>query len=199
MRLRVDDLGGSDEHENRHGHHDHGDRLVLALQVGEGALLDGVRDLAHRRVSLRQQPGPCASAQAPSRAIQAHTPGRKRARPIRPLSNGTPGSHQNLCWRRRIDASEPLLYSPTRRCREGIRTIAGAHRARQCDSSSFPWLEVVEHRQTSLTRRLGGRAAGRRPCRWWRCRPRSPGRRRPSYAPTCRSPCGRSSPSRPGS
>ena len=45
--LRVDHLGGGDEHENGHGHHDDGDRLVLALQVGQGALLDRTGNLAH--------------------------------------------------------------------------------------------------------------------------------------------------------
>ena len=49
---RVDDLGRGHEHEDGHGDDDQADRLVLAPQVGDGALLDGVGDLAHRRRAL---------------------------------------------------------------------------------------------------------------------------------------------------
>ena len=43
----LDDLGRREEHDQRQRDEDHGDRAELALEVGEGALLDRQGDLAH--------------------------------------------------------------------------------------------------------------------------------------------------------
>ena len=48
----LDDLGRREEHDQGEGNEDHGDRAELALEVGEGALLDGQGDLAHLGRSL---------------------------------------------------------------------------------------------------------------------------------------------------
>ena len=82
----LDDLGRREEHDQGEGNEDHGDRAELALEVGEGALLDGQGDLAdlgrplvlgqdrsgqehtdaegqHRRGDRQPQDGPLAALQ----------------------------------------------------------------------------------------------------------------------------------------
>ena len=45
--VRLEDLRRREEHDRRHGDDDHGDGAELPLEVGQGALLDGPRDLPH--------------------------------------------------------------------------------------------------------------------------------------------------------